>query len=266
MSLAKRHAAHTNIYQHVQSLLESFFLGVLVTCCVSDKKRICLSSFLGQRHFICRSLRSVSWQETCLSVSLLLGTYGAPRQDTCSFSMLFLVLFLPSIFLDLLVARSVSSQETLYMYKYMSTCTVSLDKIRFFLFLYLYTWYIRNLLTRHISLLIVYLFYVFCLLSIFLDLLVARSVSWQETLSMYTYISTYTASLVFLFLYLFTWYIQSLLTRHMFLLVVLKCVLSSVHLSRTTRCAKCLLARDTLYVQVHINLQGTLLSVSLSIY
>ena len=123
MSLDKRHAAHTNIYQHLQSLLESFFLGVLVTCCVSDKKRICLSSFLGKRHFICRSLRSVSWQETFLSVSLLLGTYGAPRQDTCSFSLLFLVFFLPSIFLDLLVARSVSSQETIYMYKCMPTST-----------------------------------------------------------------------------------------------------------------------------------------------
>jgi len=31
------------------------------------------------------------------------------------------VLVLPSIFLDLLVARSVSSQETLYVYMYMST-------------------------------------------------------------------------------------------------------------------------------------------------
>ena len=100
-------------------------------------------------------------------------------------------------------------------------------------------------------LLVAYLFYVFVLLSIFPDLLVARSVSWQETLSMYKYISTYAASLdkrrFFLFLYQFTWYIQSLLTRHTFLLMfVYVFFLSSFHLSRTIRCAKCLLARDTL--------------------
>ena len=50
--------------------------------------------------------------------------------------------FLPSTFLELLVARSVSWQETLYMYKYISTY-----KGRFCLFLYLYTWYIQSLLT-----------------------------------------------------------------------------------------------------------------------
>ena len=61
-------------------------------------------------------------------------------------------------------------------------------------FLYLYTWYIRSLLTRHMFLLIVVV-HGFFLPSIFLDLLVARSVSWQETLYMYKHTSTYTASL-----------------------------------------------------------------------
>ena len=51
----------------------------------------------------------------------------------------------------------------------------------------------------------------FCLPSTFLELLVARSVSWQETLYMYKYISTYKGRFC-LFLYLYTWYIQSLLT------------------------------------------------------
>ena len=52
------------------------------------------------------------------------------------------VFFLPSTFLELLVARSVSWQETLYMYKYISTY-----KGRFCLFLYLCTWYVQSLLT-----------------------------------------------------------------------------------------------------------------------
>ena len=51
---------------------------------------------------------------------------------------------------------------------------ISTYKGRFFLFLYLHTWYIQSLLT-----------YVFFLPSIFLDLLVARSVSWHETVYMY---------------------------------------------------------------------------------
>ena len=247
---------------------------------------------LRKRHFICTS--------TCQTTQRL--TYGASWQDAFVFSWFCLVFVLPSIFLDLLVARSVSWQETLYMYKYISTYTASLDKRRFFLLLYLYTWCIRSLLTRRLFFLgllflcvlsyflgkrhficrstyqptqrlltryasfcfVIYIlgtygaswqdtfvFSLFCLVfvlpSIFLDLLVARSVSSQETLYMYKYMSDYTAS-----------YIRSLLTRHVCLLMVLFSVRSSFHLSRSTRCTKCLFARDTLYVQVHVRLRSVL--------
>ena len=47
---------------------------------------------------------------------------------------------------------------------------------------------------------------------------------------------------------------RSLLTRHISLLIVLFSVRPSFHLSRSTRCTKCLFARDILHVQVHVNI------------
>ena len=100
----------------------------------------------------------------------------------------------------------------------------------------------------------------FFLHSIFPDLLVARSVSWQETLSMYKYISTYAASLdkrrFFLLRYLYVCLVhteppdKTHVSSHCCCL----CVISSFHLSRSTRCTKCLFARDILHVQVHVNI------------
>ena len=117
---------------------------------------------------------------------------------------------------------------------------------------------IRQGTPRHMFLLIV-VFQGFFLPFIFLDLLVARSVSWQETLYMYKYISTYTASLdKNCFFLLLGTYGASWQDTCFFL-----CLFCYVFFLLS-------LARHTFYVQVHINLrsvswQETLLSVALSI-
>ena len=70
------------------------------------------------------------------------------------------------------------------------------------------------------------------------------------------YVEAYAASLDKRRVFLFRCYLVHTEppTRHMFFLIDVFSVLSSFHLSRSTRCTKCLFARDILHVQVHVNI------------
>ena len=151
------------------------------------------------------------------------------------------------------------------MYTYISTYTASLV----FLFLYMFTWYIQSLLTRHMFLL---MFVLLCVLSSSLgETHFLCTSTYQPTQRLLTRDASFCCVI-----YMYAWYIRSLLTRHMFLLIVVLYVffLPSIFLdllvarsvssqetfymykcmSTSTRCTKCLLARDTVYVRVFLSI------------